>query len=302
MSAMTTPNFLIIGDAKSGSTSLYHYLRQHPDVYMPHMKELRYFAYDDDNPYHVRAKSFPIKTYDEYLRQFDGVRAEKAVGEASPNYLRCPGTAKKIKTAFPDAKIIAILRNHPERLYSAYLMDFRSGRVTRPFDEEVFGRNAAMIKARLYYPDLKAYYDLFPASQIKVLLFDDLKADAGAVARELYRFLGVDDSFKPDLAAKNEGGVPRSRLLYSALTGSRKFVKRFVTPPPALKQLGESIERRSLKKSKIDAHSRRKIVEICQDDIRKTQDLIGRDLSAWLYSASPRADASGAVAPRTVYT
>jgi hypothetical protein len=283
---MPLPNFLIIGDAKSGTTSLYAYLRQHPDVFMPREKELRYFAFDDDNPYHVRSRSFPVRTHAEYLRHFEDCDNERAIGEASPNYLRAPGAAEKIKAVLPAAKLIVVLRNHPERLYSAYLMDFREGRTSKQFDEAMFGSNAALIKARFYAPDLAEYFARFPAEQIKVILFDDLQANTPEVVRDLYRFLGVDDSFSPNFARENEGGVARSRVSYLALDKARKWLRRAGLTPAALKPFAKRLERSLLTKSRIDPHIRRKILEVCAADIRATQALIGRDLSSWLPAES----------------
>jgi hypothetical protein len=91
------PNFLIIGAVKAGTTSLHSYLSQHPEIFMPQRKELRYFAYDEENPYHVRARSTRVRTYDEYLSYFSSSSGRKAVGEASPNYLGSPGAAERIR-------------------------------------------------------------------------------------------------------------------------------------------------------------------------------------------------------------
>lgn len=276
------PNFLIIGDLKAGSTSLYHYLRQHPEVYMPACKELRYFAYDPENPYHVRAATYPVKTLADYAHYFEKCGNARAIGEASPNYLRSPGTARRIRAALPDAKLIACLRNPADTLYSGYMMHYRDGVTRKPFDEELFGRDAALVKACFYWLDLKQYYDRFPRSQIRIVLFDDLIADAPRVVKGLYRFIGVDDSFTPDFAVQNEGGMPRSRLLYQSLARGRELLRRLGPAPEALKQLAKKIERSQMRKTPLDPRIRRKILEICEDDIRRTEELIGRDLSSWL--------------------
>jgi hypothetical protein len=100
--------------------------------------------------------------------------------------------------------------------------------------------------------------------------------------RSIYRFLEVDDAFAPDLTVQNEGGVPKNLVWYKILVRGKTLLGRFGTPPTALKQLLKGIERRSLRKPQLDPQLRRKILEICESDIRKTQELIGRDLSAWL--------------------
>jgi hypothetical protein len=279
---MKAPNFLIIGDVKAGTTSLHHYLRQHPQVFMPRLKELRYFAYDPENPYHVRSSSYPVRTYAEYLRYFEKTGGAKAIGEASPNYLRSPIAAARIKAEIPDVRLIVCLRNPVDRLHSLYMMEYRAGRTRNPFDEQLFGLEAAWIRARFYWLDLKKYFDLFVRGQIKVILFDDLKSDAGKVVSDLCRFLEIDDTFMPDLAPQNEGGVPTSLLWYTILTRSKDLLRRFGSAPPAAKQLFKKLERSSLRKPRIDPLLRRKILEVCADDIRRTQELIGRDLSGWL--------------------
>jgi hypothetical protein len=162
------------------------------------------------------------------------------------------------------------------------MMNYRSGNTTKQFDEELFGHNAAFIKARFYWLDLKQYFDVFARNQIKVILFDDLKSDAMSVARDLYRFLEVDDAFSPDLKVQNEGGLPRNRALYRILSTGKRLLKRSGLVPEASKKLLKPIERKSLQKTQMDQQIRRKILEVCLDDIQRTQELIGRDLSAWL--------------------
>jgi hypothetical protein len=90
---MGVPNYLIIGDLRAGSTSLYHYLRQYPEVYMPDLKELRYFAYDAETPHDVRADSYPVKTFSEYLHHFEKCGDAKAIGGATPELVEKPGSS-----------------------------------------------------------------------------------------------------------------------------------------------------------------------------------------------------------------
>ena len=121
---MTLPNFLIIGAAKSGTTALYRYLYDHPEIYMSERKELHYFSYPETSkltkgPHTYKRLS--VSTLAEYMTFFDGARDEIAIGEASPSYLYLPGTAERIYQLLPNVKIIAILRNPVERAFSAYM-------------------------------------------------------------------------------------------------------------------------------------------------------------------------------------
>src|SRR3981081_2706317 len=112
------PNFLIIGTGKCGTTSLYAYLRQHPQVFMSTPKEPTFFGYEgqtlafsgpgDQN----RAFHAPyITDFAAYTALFDRVGSENAIGEASVHYLYLPGAPKSIKHHIPDAKLLAVLRN-----------------------------------------------------------------------------------------------------------------------------------------------------------------------------------------------
>ena len=108
------PNFLIVGAAKSGTTSLYEYLRQHPAVFMPKWKELSFFIGDHFGPLHK------VKRPEYYRKVFDKVQNESAVGEASTSYLYDESAPKKIKEGLGLINIIIILRNPVEMSYSLY--------------------------------------------------------------------------------------------------------------------------------------------------------------------------------------
>ena len=122
---MTLPNFLIIGAAKAGTTSLYRYLEQHPDVFMSEFKEPRFFALEND-PLDYRGPNDPAahceyKTLEAYETLFAGVRNERAAGEASTLYLYHEDAAERIRHYVPDMKMIAVLRHPVEQAYSNLL-------------------------------------------------------------------------------------------------------------------------------------------------------------------------------------
>ncbi len=99
---MPLPNFIIIGSGMSGTTSLYHYLKQHSDIYMSPVKEPNFFGFDFENTVKVPPELEPayrlaVKTIDDYLALFEGVNHESAIGEASTQYLLFPGTAERIR-------------------------------------------------------------------------------------------------------------------------------------------------------------------------------------------------------------
>lgn len=297
--ARTVPTFLVIGDTKAGSTSLHSYLGQHPDVFVPPEKELRYFAYDPENAYHRRAASTRVRTFDEYLSCFDGASGAAAIGEVSPNYLRSPGAAARIRSRLPNVKLIVSLRNPADRLYSLHSMHLRMRRTKMPFDQRAFADDAAWIKGNFHWPDLYRYFALFDRSRIEVILFEDLATNPVDVTRSLYRFLGVDDGFAPAVRVHNKGGVPRHRLLYSTITELKRGAERVVHPSERARAVWRRLRRRMLYRPPLDPTLRRQILEVCRDDIARTEVLIGRSLRCWLDDDVTEPHASTASAPRS---
>jgi hypothetical protein len=126
------PNFLVIGAGRSGSTSLYHYLAQHPQIFMSPVKEPKFFALeghalDFRGPGDERIRVDTTTTLTAYRSLFDGVRGELAVGEASTLYLSHEAAADAIARHVPEMKLIAILRDPAERAHSAFQHLTRDG-------------------------------------------------------------------------------------------------------------------------------------------------------------------------------
>lgn len=118
-------DFLIAGVQKAGTTALFHYLRQHPDVFMPEQKELHFFKRE---PGYTKALD-----YQRYHRHFDGHLGVRMCGEASPVYLYWPGAMERIHAYNPHIRLVACLRHPVWRAYSAWCMEVRRGRETLPF-------------------------------------------------------------------------------------------------------------------------------------------------------------------------
>jgi hypothetical protein len=275
---VTLPNFLVIGAPKAGTTSLHLHLRAHPQVFMPELKEPRFFGYEGEGE---RLK-FPIRTLEEYEALFAGVTGETAIGEATPHYLVYPRAAERIRDLLPHAKLIASLRDPVERSYSVYQMNLRNKGVNEgvPFIRAMETDH----NLRETYADmLRRYFERFPPEQIEVILLEDLERDPAATMRGLYGFLGVDPSFRPDLTKiANPGGEPRSKLLHRLLNDPRlRGLSRAAFPEPLVERL-RALRSRNLAKQPLRPEDRRKAIGFFRDDILRTQDLIGRDLSAWL--------------------
>jgi hypothetical protein len=296
------PNFLVIGAAKSGTTALYNYLNEHPDVYMSPVKETNFFvlegrSVDFQGPGDHEYVNIPsVNTLPAYQQQFSGVRNEIAIGEVSPHYLSVPRAPARIQHYLPGVRLIAILRNPIERAFSSYVMFLRDGREPcRNFLEAAAKEDARMAsnwewgwrytKAGFYAAQIERYQRFFSASQLRIYLYDDLKADPGRLMADIFSFLGVDPSFVPNMAKRyNISGVPRRRWLHNVLmrpSPLSRAVMPFI-PTAARKALSARLHRANMQRVQMDQGTREYLRSLYRSDILRLQTLIGRDLSAWL--------------------
>ena len=284
---MTLPNFLVIGAHKCGTTSLYQYLAQHPEVFVSPVKEANYFWWEGQ-----AEDRFSAKTRGEYERLFEGVKGEKAIGEASPQYLNNENSAERIRRELPGAKLVVSLRNPADRAYSHYLSLLRNGYETRPA-VQALQPESLCVQHGFYYPRLLRYYERFPRERIHVILFDDLVSDSPAIMRRLFEFLGVDTAAPIDTKIiHNRARAPRSAWITRWLL--RAMSLRFhVLPhlPARLRGHGLAMrlhESTLTKAPRMEPALRRRLLEGYRDDIGRTGELIGRDLSPWLERAVER--------------
>ena len=304
------PDFLIIGAAKSGTTALYHYLNQHPQVYMSPEKEPRFFALEGQRPDfrgpadHRGINRCRFTSAEAYSELFRGISAEKTAGEASTLYLYSPRAPENIARHAPEAKLIAVLRNPVDRAYSAFTFMLRDSR--EPLDDfslaladeqrriaENWGPEYHYRQRGFYYPQLKRYFEKFGRERVRVYLYDDLMEDPGSVVRDMFRFLEVDEAFEPDMSARhNVSGVPTSKALqraYLFLRGSSPLKSAIKALLPAgmrrraYSRALHSVQSRNLSKAPpLPPRMRQELTEAYRDDILKLQGLIQRDLSKWL--------------------
>jgi hypothetical protein len=287
---MTLPNFMVIGVAKAGTTSLYHYFDQHPQVFMCPEKGSNFFGYEDarnwkwtdeGNPPLLR--HFQARTFEEYEAFFAGVTDEIAIGEASPQYFRCPTAAQRIHDCLPHVKLIASLRNPADRAFSGFLMRTRRGEFVRGFDEELTP-DASHVREGLYYKRLKRYLDLFPRDQFKIIIFEEFRKDPAKAMIELFDFVGVDKNFVPDTSIKhNPAGVPKIRLLNRLFFHPTVIRAAKAVFPQGVQEKLKQVQQQNLKTPpKFPPELRAKLLDVYREDIYKVEELLGRDLSIWL--------------------
>jgi hypothetical protein len=297
------PNFLVIGAARSGTTSLYNYLQQHPEIYMSPIKEPQFFAYEKNwkkwsGPIDKDQLKTFINNFGDYKNLFDGVKNEKAIGEASTKYLYSTTAPKRIKKTIPNIKLIAILRNPVDRGFSNFLrMKIISRESLDDYYEAVqeevkriknnYGWMWHNAKRGLYYEQLKNYYDIFDKKNIRIYLFEEFIKSPQKILKDIFIFLGVDETFKPSpnyIYAKSIR-FPRSKKLNFLLANPKInffFNGYYKEKNTFISRLKTSIGKKLYKKPTLSEKTRKKLIEYYQKDIYKLEKLIGKDLSMWL--------------------
>lgn len=200
------PDFLYAGAAKAGSFWIYEVLREHPEVYVPEVKDIMFFE-----------RSYDLG-FEWYLAHFHAAADEKAVGELSHDYFLKREYAERIRRHLPHAKILFCLREGVDRTYSEYLYDrtifqyVSSAEYRGGFTFEQFARLPAVEHLSDYYGNLRPFYELFPQERILVLFYDDLKRDSAGFARQVFDFLGVDPSFRPSILERKINAARQARI------------------------------------------------------------------------------------------
>jgi len=291
------PDFFVLGVAKSGTTSLHHYLRQHPALFLPYVKELHFFDGDDERF---------ASGLDRYLQYFSG-GGPRLVGEATPSYFRHVEVAAERMRQLYDTdppRFLLLLRDPVERAYSHYLHNVSEGREPLSFKaalraeqgnpEERWEAWKGYFADGVYADTLVRWFDSFPEERFLILLSAELKQDTDAALRNAFRFLGVDPDVEVDTDARlNRTGEQQSRVLGTLLSslppGLRTLAERW-TPEPARLWVEQFVRRRSTgdasDRPSLDPALERELRARYAPHVRRLEALIDRDLSAWL----PRSD------------
>lgn len=252
---MKKPNFIIAGFPKCGTTSLHHYLSEHPQIFMPSQKELHFFTYEilsklKNGPKDGAVKKTQIQDSKKYLDFYRNVKNEIAVGDASPSYINYPNQFLKIKEYLEDPKFIIVLRDPINRAYSNYLHLKREQRETLTFKEAV-NRENKRIKDKYsdfwYYKFNSTYYDKILKAketfkEVLIITSEELNENHEATMKKVYKFLDVDCDFitKRKSNRFNKGGYYKKNLFTKIIFQPSKFknlIKRFIKPTPSLKIL-----------------------------------------------------------------
>jgi hypothetical protein len=296
----TVPNFLVIGAARAGTTSIDAGLRQHPSLFMCPRKEPNYFAMagrrveftGPGDMEHLAGKS--VTSMDDYLALFRGAGRSQTAGEVSPMYLCDPLAPGRIHGFNPEMRLIAVLRDPVMRAFSGHMMMVRDGRETLSFEDALAagpGRVAAGWEMlwdhdaiSRYSAQVERYLALFPRSQIKFCLYRNYRLDPASFWREVFDFLDVDNTVKITNVELNESFLPRSRVLNRWIHEEmplKSFARRLL-PPRFGKSARAALIRLNRERPAMSKETRRKLIERHRDDILRLQDLLQMDLGLWL--------------------
>jgi len=283
------PDFLIVGAAKAGTTSLYFYLRQHPKVFMPKIKETWFFSVCEETKKILRGNPKLVNTLDEYVSLLKKAGYNSIIGEASPIYLYLYDfTIKKIKeiygSMFRKLKIIIILRNPIERAWSQYMMHVRDGledlapiEAFRPevIRERLKSKNYTIghdyIGFGMYYKQVKSFLSNF---KTLILFYDEFLEDPKLVLNKIFTFLEIECINVKTNEKFNISGVPKNKIAQFVFYQSplRNMLKVCI-PSSWRQRLKFYLSLRLLEKKRMPSEVKEYLSDLYEEDLKKLKNL-----------------------------
>ncbi len=301
---MNVPNFFLLGVSKAGTTSLHHYLSQHPDVVMSEPKEPLFFRAE-----YKRGLEHYWTTY------FRHYRGEKVAGDGAPQNIYLPYVARRIHASVPTARLAVICRDPVERALAAYWHNTSRSLEARSFDEAIahnvgrldrglrfetegeadryaelalkgyghLGREFGFYVEPGYYAEhIERYWALFGKDRLKILYFEDLQRDAAKFVDELLDFLDLPSFELPDTKIQNPAASKTAAKVFGF---AGRLPGLSLVSPQRRRQVKETLGRvlrgGKAPKPEIAAASRQQLVEHYRSHNRRLAEITGRDLSHW---------------------
>ena len=304
---MPKPNFFIVGAPKCGTTAMYDYLDQHPNVYMCPLKEPYFFGSDFSGAVSDKFRM----SMEEYIALFKGATNQKRIGEASPSYLSSKQAAKEIHAFQPNAKIIIMLRSPVDMLHSMYHhRRFTGDEPRHSFDEAMEAElDEQTLKPNFipyfsltnYTESVERYVATFGREQVHVILFDDMRTQLAQVYRDTLYFLDIDPDFEANFEIINASKQVRSHAVEGIMRRLGLTPKQARTSPlynlatrflptrvyQPIIQTALKLYTRPAEKTLMSPTIRQRLQAHFQAEVKALSDLLGRDLSHWVANDSP---------------
>jgi len=303
-------NLFSIGAMRAASTSIYHYLGQHPEIYMSPVKEPDYFIAEYCRRRLASGKALSkrqhesierilnsgkYRTAEAYQSLFEGAEDYKYIGEASC-YLHHPPTAELIHEYNPHSKIIICLRNPIDRIHSEYMLYVRDSKVDVSFSEFISSRiiwnkdknvwepqSANRLNKGFYSKQIAPWLYCFGKENVKIFLFEDIARDPAHICQLLYIWLEVDSAFKPEKVHAQRSGKPISKKLMRVINNNY-LIRRYAKPvlPSLLRiKIRDYFYKTFLKKEKMSVHIQDILKIIYFEEINQLEKMVSIDLSKW---------------------
>jgi hypothetical protein len=297
-------NLFIVGAAKSGTTSLYNYLNQHPDVFFPRVKEPNYYSNiesEDPSVYHTPKEGVfyhnkIIKDEAVYFSLYSTSDKFKIIGDSSPSYLWDTEASKRIYSDFPDAKILIILRNPVMRTFSHYLMNLKSGTETETnflkalkrdekINPKVWGDGKVWLYKELgmYYKQVKNYFDTFKNENIKVIIYEEFFKDVEQGLFDVFEFLEIEPNQNINYnEIHNKYSAPKNSLSKYVLQNKTNlgFIRN-IAPNKLKTFLNKNVFYKDAEKPEFDRDALTYLHNVFIDDINKLEVLLNKKLDSW---------------------
>lgn len=297
------PDFLLLGTAKAGTSALWLVLKKHPEIFLPNMKEPRFFAIPDGrlphyggpefNDYSVRPTVTTLKRYHALFAQAGDA---KAVGEASTVYLYSPdeGIAERIRLSLPRVRLIAILRQPADRAFSNFVHAVDEGYEPELRFEDAWADQERRVRENwspflcyrrsgFYAERLRPYLERFDRKQLLILRYEDWRDRPEETLVRVLRFLEVDERYRPKAWPQiNRHFLHRSQSVHLWLKHSPSARWIHGLPRPARRIVAGGLNRINRVSPTFRADSRRQVTGTYREDLLRLQERIGMDLSSWM--------------------
>lgn len=281
------PSFIVIGAMKGGSTSLYHYLRDHDEVFMAKVKELDFFTGEAN-------WSRGLSWYEHHFSGSDGALAR---GEASTAYTKYPhyrGVPERMASVVPDVRLVYVVRHPIERIRSHYQHRVALGAEQAPADVAVL-ENPIYVDYSRYSLQLEQYLDHFPPEHMLVLTSEDLRDDRRSTMARVYSFIGVDPAIEPPELDTEYYRTDTRRAHGPLAHATRRHLKRWIPQAKRAKEFVDTFAARPRRDDPaalgdrsrpapvdpLSPGTRARLADLLADDVSRLRSRLGPDFDHW---------------------